>query len=102
MPSIMSKKHRPEFNLHCFLWNQTQTCLPVRRKASLLMPDNDEAKCNVYRRLQARSPGHLVLKRPKHPEDFQGKVYTDRVREGACDICDQFVDILPIGEVNRH
>ena len=49
------------------------------------MPDDGEAKCNIYCRLQARSPGQLVLKCPKHPEDFQGKVYKDRVREGACD-----------------
>ena len=52
-------------------------------------------------RLQAGSPGQLVLKCPKHPEDFQGKVYKDRVREGDCDTCDQFVDILLIGEVIR-
>ena len=49
------------------------------------MPDDGEAKYNVYCRLQAGSPGQLVLKCPKHPEDFQGKVYKDRVREGACD-----------------
>ena len=65
------------------------------------MPDDGEAKCNVYCRLQARSPEKLVLKCPKHPEDFEGKVYKDRVREGACDTCDQFVDILLIGEVIR-
>ena len=37
-----------------------------------------------------------MLRCPKHPEDFQGKVYKDRVREGACDTCDQFVDMLQI------
>ena len=42
-----------------------------------------------------------MLRCPKHPEDFQGKVYKDRVREGACDTCDQFVDMLLIGEVIR-
>ena len=45
---------------------------------------------------RARSPGQSVLRCPKHPEDFQGKVYKDRVREGACDTCDQFVDMLQI------
>ena len=56
-----------------------------------------EGECSVYCRPQARSPGQLVLKRPKFPEGFQRKVYRDRVGEGGCGVCDQLVDILLIG-----
>ena len=46
---------------------------------------------------QARRPGQLVLKRPKFPEGFQGKVFKDRVREGGLGVCDPLMDILLIG-----
>ena len=45
---------------------------------------------------QARSPGSLVLKRPKVLEGFQGKVFKDRVREEGYGMCDQFMGILLI------
>ena len=47
--------------------------------------------------VQVRSPGQLVLKRCGLAKVFQGKVYKDRMREGGCEVCDQFVDILLIG-----
>ena len=56
-----------------------------------------EGECSVYCRPQARSPGQLVLKRPKFPKGFQRKVYRDRVGEGGCGVWDQLVDILLIG-----
>ena len=38
----------------------------------------------------------LVLKRPKLPEGFQGKIYKDKMREGGFRVCDQLMDILLI------
>ena len=38
-----------------------------------------------------------MLKRPKVPKGFQGKVYKDKVSEGVCGVCDQLVDTLLIG-----
>lgn len=48
-------------------------------------------------RLQARSTGHLELKRPELPKSFQGMGFKDRVRERDCGVCDQLVDVLLIG-----
>ena len=38
-----------------------------------------------------------MLKRPKLPDGFQGKVFKDRVRERRRGLCDHLVDILLIG-----
>lgn len=39
-----------------------------------------------------------MLKRPELPIGFQGNVSKDRVREGACGVCDQLVDILLVDQ----
>lgn len=44
--------------------------------------------------VQVRGPGQLVLKRCGLAKGFQGKAYKDGMREGGCEVCDQFVDIL--------
>ena len=38
-----------------------------------------------------------MLKIPELPEDLQGKVFKDRVREGDCGVHDQLMDSLLIG-----
>ena len=39
----------------------------------------------------------LVLKRPKLPRGFEGKVSKDRVREEGCGEYDQLVEVLQTG-----
>ena len=84
------------FNL-VLLLNQTWVLSPTHSKVNLLSLGYSEGKCSIYCRYQARSPGQLVLKKPKLPEDFQGNVFKDMVRERDCGVCDQLVDILLIG-----
>ena len=56
-----------------------------------------EVECSVYCRPQARSPGQLVLKDPDSLKAFRERFIETGAREGGCGVCDQLVDILPIG-----
>ena len=57
--------------------NQTWVCLPTCSKANILILGCGEGKCNIYCRAPSNESRQLVLKRPKLPEDFQGKVFKD-------------------------
>ena len=77
--------------------NQAWVCLHVHNKANLLTSGCGEGKCSVCCRAPSKESRQLVLRRPNHPESFQGKVFKDRIREGWCGVCDQLMDILLIG-----
>lgn len=47
-------------------------------KANLLMLGYGEGKHNVYCRAPSKEAKGLGLKKPKRPDDFQGKSFTDR------------------------
>ena len=74
--------------------NQTWVHSPVHSKSNLLTPYCGEEKC----RAPSKESWQLVLKRPELPIGFQGNVSKDRVREGACGVCDQLVDILLVDQ----
>ena len=51
---------------------------------------------------QARRPGQLELKRPELPEDFQVKVFKDRVKDGVCGMCGHSSDWMLAKYSNRE
>ena len=59
--------------------NQTQVHSPAHSKANLLTPGGGEGKCSIYFRA-IKEDRQLMLKRPKLPKGFQGKVFKDRLR----------------------
>ena len=75
--------------------NQTLVSLPMHSKA--IYWHQAVVKEGVYCRAPSNESRQLVLKRPKLPDGFQGKVFKDRVREGGRGLCDPLVDILLIG-----
>ena len=52
-----------------------------RSKADLLTPGCGEGKYRIYFRVSHKDNGKLTLKRPKLPDDFQGRGFIDSVRE---------------------
>ena len=50
-------------------------------KADLPTPGCGERKYKIYFRVPHKENGKLMLKRPKLPDDFQGRGFIDSVRE---------------------
>ena len=50
-------------------------------KADLLTPGCGERKYKIYFRVPHKENGKLMLKRPKLPDNFQGRGFIDSVRE---------------------
>ena len=52
-----------------------------RSKSDLPTPGCGEGKYRIYFRVSHKDNGKLTLKRPKLPDDFQGRGFIDSVRE---------------------
>ena len=65
--------------------NQTWICLSDISKANVLTPGCGEGKYSIYCKVPSVGPskenGQLMLRRPKLPNGFQGRVFKDSVRE---------------------
>ena len=59
--------------------------LLTRSKVNLLIQGCGEGKCSIYCKAPNMGPnkenGHLMLKRPKLPYDFWGRVFKGKVEE---------------------
>lgn len=67
-------------------------------EANLLILGYGEGKHNVYCRALSKESKGLGVKKPKLPDDFQGKYFKDRGGEGSCGVHNQHVDFLLIGQ----
>ena len=65
-----------DFGRKCLWTKHGATCL-MHSKANLLTPGCGEGKYSVY----CKENKPLMLKRPKLPNDFEGRVFKDSVRE---------------------
>ena len=77
--------------------NQTWVGAPVHSEANLLIPGCSEGKCSIGCSAPCKESRQLLLKIAELLDDFQGKVFKDRVRERGWEVLDQLVDILLIG-----
>ena len=63
------------------LLNQAWVLSPEHSKANLLTLSGVEGKYSVYCRAPSKENRHLMLKRPKLSDGFQGRVLKDRMGE---------------------
>ena len=65
------------------LLNQTWVHLPTHSKASLLTLGHGEGNYCIYCRAPSKENGQLMLKKPKLPSGFQGRVFKVSQCEGG-------------------
>ena len=80
-----------------FYQAQFVSAYPTQSRANLLTQGRAEEMYNVYCKVSNKENGQLMLKRPKLPNGFQGKVFKSNMKGEGCGMPNQLMDIFLIG-----